>query len=161
MVAAAVIVYFLAAEWSPCHRGRQALIVFLLFNLWSILPLGGSSDSNQRSPTLASNVSIPFWSPPPLLSLATTAARSLMSAGCFTFPSVVMRAKVIPDGKGVVSKKENYRYIYIYMSAFFSCVPHSIFEYHHAELCVFNLSSLLYPLLQACVSSFPCPFACC
>jgi len=105
MVAAAVIVYFLAAEWSPCHRGRQALIVFLLFNLWSLLPLGGSSDSNQRSPTLASNVSIPFWSPPPLLSLATTAARSLMSASCFTFPSVVMKAKVIPDGKGCCEQK--------------------------------------------------------
>lgn len=98
MVAVAVVVYFLAAEWSPCHRGRQALIVCVLFNLWTILPLATSIETKQRSNTLTTNISIPFWTPPPHLYHASTAARGLMYASCMTFPSLVMRAKIIPEG---------------------------------------------------------------
>lgn len=94
MVALAVIVYFLVAEWYPCHRGRQALIICVLFNLWTILPLGPAVSPGSNT----TNVSIPFWQPPPSLLHGTTTARGLLSASCVSFPGLILKAKLLPEG---------------------------------------------------------------
>lgn len=101
----AAVVYFLAAEWSPCHRSRQALLVVVLFNLWALLPLAPSSShqvekiggkGSKRS--AASEATLPFWAPPPWLRQASVTARLLVRAVCFGLPSCIMGAKVLPEG---------------------------------------------------------------
>ena len=103
----AAIVYFLAAEWSPCHRARRALLAILLFNLWALLPLSSSSQvekigkSSKRSSS--SRASIPFWAPPPWLRQSFVAARLLVRASCIGLPGCIIGASVLPEGFDSIS----------------------------------------------------------
>jgi len=111
-MAIAALAYFAAAPWEPCNRGRQALLVVLLFNLWTILPLAqssaasgdgsgcGASSSSRPAKRQAGQQATtpPFWSPPAWLRQGTAAARGLVRGACVALPGCVMSAKLLPEG---------------------------------------------------------------
>ena len=105
----ASLVYFLAADWEPCFRGRQSLVIILIFNLWTILPLapgpmdpapalGTSKAGRVPAAVSATTLAMPFWTPPPFLLQAATSARFLVRSACITLPGSLMTAKVLPEG---------------------------------------------------------------
>jgi hypothetical protein len=93
------LVYFLAADWEPCYRGRQALLLVVLFNVWVILPLAPvGPDEARRGNLSAVATPVPLTQAPPWLRLAGTAARALVGGTCYTLPRVWLRADLLPEG---------------------------------------------------------------
>jgi|AntAceMinimDraft_5_1070358.scaffolds.fasta_scaffold149613_1 hypothetical protein len=93
------LVYFLAADWEPCYRGRQALLVLLLFNLWAILPLAPAGpEEARRGNHSAAATPLPLAQAPPWLRHAATAAKALVGAACLGLPRAWLKADLMPDG---------------------------------------------------------------
>jgi len=93
------LVYFLAADWEPCYRGRQALLLVMLFNLWVILPLApAGAEEARRGNVSAAATPVPLTQTPPWLRLAGTAARALVGATCYSLPRAWLKADLLPEG---------------------------------------------------------------